>query len=125
MLELSYLFNYYLTFFYVIFALFLSLVLLTLSVVLRYTQISFPDVEMSSSYECGFLPFDKSRTKIEVKFFMIALLFIIFDLEIIFIYPWALCLSLFSGMQFFFMLIFLTVLVFSFMYEWYENALNF
>lgn len=125
MLEISYTFNYFITIFYVGFSLILSLFLLFFSVFLRYTQISLPDLEMSSSYECGFLPFDRSRTKVEVKFFMIALLFVIFDLEIIFIYPWSLCLTLFSGFQVFFMIIFLTVLVFSFMYEWQEKALNF
>lgn len=118
-------FNYYLIFFYTGFSVILSLVLLTVSVFLRYNQISIPDVEMASSYECGFLPFDRSRTKIEVRFFMIALLFVIFDLEIIFIFPWALCLSLFCVLQIFFMLIFLTVLVFSFIFEWHEHALNF
>jgi len=123
--ELTYFFNYFLIFFYIIGALGISFLLLFFALFLKYHAVVYPDLELSSAYECGFLPFDRVRTKLEVKFFMVALLFVVFDLEVIFIFPWALCLSLFSFGQVFFMFVFLTILVFSFLYELHENALMF
>src|SRR5437879_1625500 len=98
--ELSYFFNYYLILYYIIFSLFISLILVVVSVLLRYLSATKPDFELTAAYECGFLPFDRVRNKFEVKFFMIALLFVISDLEVIFILPWSLCLSFFSLVQF-------------------------
>ena len=83
-----------------------------------------PDPEKLSSYECGFEPFGESRTKFDVRFYLVAILFIIFDLEIAFLFPWAITLGNIGIFGFVSMMIFLTVLTVGFIYEWRKGALD-
>ena len=83
-----------------------------------------PDPEKLSAYECGFEAFDDSRMEFDVRFYLVAILFIIFDLEIAFLFPWAISLSNISLLGFFSMMIFLAVLTIGFIYEWKKGALE-
>ena len=83
-----------------------------------------PDPEKLSAYECGFDPFDDSRTRFEVKFYLVAILFIIFDLEIIFLFPWAIAFDEIGLFGFLSMMFFLLVLTIGFVYEWMKGALD-
>ena len=83
-----------------------------------------PDAEKLSSYECGFPTFGDSRMKFDVRFYLVAILFIIFDLEIAFLFPWAIAFKDVGGFGFFSMLLFLGVLTLGFLYEWRKGALN-
>ena len=80
--------------------------------------------EKNSTYECGFDPFDDSRGKFEVKFYLVAILFIIFDLEIIFLFPWAIAFDEIGLFGFLSMMFFLLVLTVGFIYEWMKGALD-
>ena len=80
--------------------------------------------EKKSTYECGFEPFDDSRGRFEVKFYLVAILFIIFDLEIIFLFPWAVAFSEIGLFGFLSMMFFLFVLTIGFVYEWMKGALD-
>ena len=80
--------------------------------------------EKNSTYECGFDPFDDSRTRFEVKFYLVAILFIIFDLEIAFLFPWAISLGSIGILGFMSMMIFLFILTIGFIYEWKKGALD-
>ena len=83
-----------------------------------------PYNEKNSTYECGFEPFDETRGKFEVKFYLVAILFIIFDLEIIFLFPWAITLNEVGLYGFLSMMFFLLVLTIGFFYEWIKGALD-
>lgn len=83
-----------------------------------------PDPEKLSSYECGFEPFGESRSKFDVRFYLVAILFIIFDLEIAFLFPWAITLGNIGLFGFLSMMVFLTVLTVGFIYEWRKGALD-
>ena len=83
-----------------------------------------PDPEKLSSYECGFEPFNDSRMEFDVRFYLVAILFIIFDLEIAFLFPWAVAFKDISFLGFWSMMIFLTVLTVGFAYEWKKGALE-
>ena len=83
-----------------------------------------PDPEKLSAYECGFEPFQDSRSKFEVKFYLVAILFIIFDLEIIFLFPWAVAFNELGSLGFWSMMFFLLVLTVGFIYEWMKGALD-
>ena len=83
-----------------------------------------PDPEKLSAYECGFEAFDDSRMEFDVRFYLFAILFIIFDLEIAFLFPWAISLSNIGLLGFFSMMIFLAVLTIGFIYEWKKGALE-
>ena len=85
-------------------------------------QSSYP--EKISTYECGFEPFDESRGRFEVKFYLVAILFIIFDLEIIFLFPWAMAFYELGEYGFWSMMFFLLVLTVGFIYEWMKGALD-
>jgi len=80
--------------------------------------------EKLSPYECGFEPFEDSRTKFDVRYYLVAILFIIFDLEIAFLFPWAVSLDAVGGFGLIAMGIFLAVLVVGFVYEWKKGALE-
>ncbi len=80
--------------------------------------------DKNSTYECGFDPFDDSRSRFEVKFYLVAILFIIFDLEIIFLFPWAIAFNEIGIYGFLSMMFFLFVLTIGFVYEWMEGALD-
>ena len=83
-----------------------------------------PDAEKLSAYECGFEPFDDARRKFDVRFYLVAILFIIFDLEVAFLFPWAVTLGRIGLLGFWSMLAFLGVLTVGFIYEWKKGALE-
>jgi NADH-quinone oxidoreductase subunit A len=83
-----------------------------------------PDAEKLSSYECGFEPFSDARGKFDVKFYLVAILFIIFDIEIMFLFPWAITLGKIGLYGFWSMIIFLFILTVGFFYEWKKGALD-
>ena len=83
-----------------------------------------PDPEKLSTYECGFEPFNDSRMEFDVRFYLVAILFIIFDLEIAFLFPWAISLGKIGLLGFLSMMIFLFILTIGFIYEWKKGALD-
>ena len=83
-----------------------------------------PDPEKLSAYECGFDAFDDSRMEFDVRFYLVAILFIIFDLEIAFLFPWAISLGNIGIIGFSSMMIFLFILTVGFVYEWKKGALD-
>ncbi len=83
-----------------------------------------PDSEKLSPYECGFEAFEDSRMKFDVRYYLVAILFIIFDLEIAFLFPWAIVLDEIGMFGFIAMVIFLGILVIGFIYEWKKGALE-
>ena len=83
-----------------------------------------PDQEKLSAYECGFEAFGDSRLEFDVRFYLVAILFIIFDLEIAFLFPWAISLGNIGTLGFWSMMIFLFVLTIGFIYEWKKGALD-
>ena len=83
-----------------------------------------PDPEKLSAYECGFEPFNDSRMEFDVRFYLVAILFIIFDLEIAFLFPWAISLGKIGIFGFISMMIFLFILTVGFIYEWKKGALD-
>lgn len=83
-----------------------------------------PDPEKVSTYECGFPAFDDSRMKFDVRFYLVAILFIVFDLEVAFLFPWAVAFGDISMTAFYAMLFFLVVLTAGFAYEWKKGALE-
>jgi NADH-quinone oxidoreductase subunit A len=83
-----------------------------------------PDSEKLSAYECGFEAFDDSRGRFDVRFYLVAILFIIFDLEVAFLFPWAVSLRDVGLFGFWSMMIFLTILTVGFIYEWKKGALE-
>ena len=83
-----------------------------------------PDPEKVSAYECGFNAFDDARMKFDVRFYLVAILFIIFDLEIAFLFPWAVAFKEIGAFGFWSMMIFLGVLTIGFIYEWKKGALE-
>ena len=83
-----------------------------------------PDSEKLSAYECGFEAFSDSRMEFDVRFYLVAILFIIFDLEIAFLFPWAISLGNIGALGFWSMMIFLFILTIGFVYEWKKGALD-
>ncbi|MEE9334414.1 MAG: NADH-quinone oxidoreductase subunit A [Granulosicoccaceae bacterium] len=83
-----------------------------------------PNAEKNSPYECGFEAFEDARMKFDVRYYLVAILFIIFDLEIAFLVPWAVVLDSISGAAFAAMALFLFILVIGFIYEWKKGALE-
>ena len=83
-----------------------------------------PDTEKLLSYECGFDAFDDARGRFDVRFYLVAILFIIFDLEVAFLFPWAVALGDIGLMGFWSMVVFLAVLTIGFVYEWKKGALE-
>jgi len=108
---------------------FLSIILSIIIAFLLYHIIIFlvdskSEVEKSSAYECGFHPFEDTRHKFNIRFYLVSILFIIFDLEIIFIFPW---LGSFDNLEiqgYYIISIFLCVLIIGFIYEWLKGALT-
>ena len=95
--------------------------LLLSSFVLAHKQ---PDPEKLSAYECGFNAFDDARMKFDVRFYLVAILFIIFDLEVSFLFPWAVAFGKLGAFGFWSMMLFLAVLTIGFIYEWKKGALE-
>lgn len=83
-----------------------------------------PDNEKDSAYECGFEAFDDARSKFQVRFYLVAILFIIFDLEVAFLFPWAVSLGGIGAFGFWSMVVFLGILTVGFVYEWKKGALE-
>ena len=106
---------------FLVFALFFSFGAFFLSIIVGK---KLPYTEKNSTYECGFEPFDETRGKFEVKFYLVAILFIIFDLEIIFLFPWAVAFNEVGLYGFWSMIFFLFVLTVGFVYEWLKGALD-
>ncbi|SIT76518.1 NADH-quinone oxidoreductase subunit A [Pontibaca methylaminivorans] len=99
----------------------LGLILILAAVVLAVRN---PDPEKVSAYECGFNAFDDARMKFDVRYYLVAILFIIFDLEIAFLFPWAVAFKDLSLVGFWSMIVFLVVLTVGFAYEWKKGALE-
>ena len=99
----------------------IGLVLLVVAFLVAYQQ---PDPEKLSAYECGFNAFDDARMTFDVRYYLVALLFIIFDLEVAFLFPWAVTFGALGWFGFWSMMIFLGVLTIGFIYEWKKGALE-
>ena len=106
---------------FLIIALGLSIAFVVLNLILSPNN---PDPEKLSVYECGFEPFEDSRMEFDVRFYLVAILFIIFDLEIAFLFPWAISLGKIGLFGFVSMMIFLSILTIGFIYEWKKGALD-
>ena len=106
---------------YFMIALLLSGIILSLSFVFAKQK---ADPEKISAYECGFDPFDDARSRFDIQFYLVAILFIIFDLEVAFLFPWALTLSKIGLFGFWSMIVFLIILTIGFVYEWKKGALD-
>jgi len=106
---------------FLVLAVALGIVLILAAVVLAVRN---PDPEKVSTYECGFNAFDDARMKFDVRFYLVAILFIIFDLEVAFLFPWAVAFGGISMLAFWSMMVFLVVLTVGFAYEWKKGALE-
>lgn len=102
-------------------ALGLGLVLMLAALVLAVRN---PDSEKTSAYECGFNAFDDARMKFDIRFYLVSILFIIFDLEVAFLFPWAASFQEMNVLGFWSMIVFLIVLTVGFAYEWKKGALE-
>jgi NADH-quinone oxidoreductase subunit A len=102
-------------------ALVLMLALLAAPFIVAFRQ---PDPEKLSAYECGFKAFDDARMKFDVRYYLVAILFIIFDLEVTFLFPWAVAFGRLGAFGFWSMMVFLAVLTVGFIYEWKKGALE-
>ncbi len=114
-------FNYKVLFIYLLFIIVISIFIIMASYLL-INQIK--DYEKVSPYECGFSPFDDARNKFDVRYYLVSILFIIFDLEVSFIFPVVLVLKKLSYISFLSILIFLFILTIGFVYEWQKGALE-
>ena len=99
----------------------LALVIVTASYIVARQN---PDTEKESPYECGFAPFNDARRQFDVRFYLVAILFIIFDLEVAFLFPWAISLGSIGLLGFWSMMVFLGILTIGFIYEWKKGALE-
>lgn len=105
----------------VVFAIILSTVVLGLSYLLA---IHTPDPEKTSAYECGFEPFEDARNRFDVRFYIVAILFLIFDLEVAFLFPWGVTFGLTGSVGYTVIVVFLLLLTVGFIYEVVKGALN-
>jgi NADH-quinone oxidoreductase subunit A len=99
----------------------LALALMSSAMIIAYRK---PDPEKNSAYECGFPAFDDARMKFDIRFYLVSILFIIFDLEVAFLFPWAVSLGNIGLVGFWSMIVFLGVLTIGFIYEWRKGALE-
>ena len=106
---------------YLLISLILTLILILVSYIASIKNVDF---EKSSAYECGFDSLDDARKTFDIHFYIVGVLFLIFDLEIAFIFPWTLCLSSIGFFGFFIMYFFLALLTIGFAYEWSKGALD-
>ena len=106
---------------YLVVALVIGIALIVLPLVLAPFN---PDPEKNSAYECGFNAFDDARMKFDVRFYLVSILFIIFDLEVAFLFPWAISLGELGVVGFWSMMLFLGILTVGFIYEWKKGALE-
>jgi NADH:ubiquinone oxidoreductase subunit 3 (subunit A) len=113
--------NYSKIFIFLLFSLFLSILIFNLSFLLIKQK---DDLEKLTAYECGFNPYDDARKVFDVKFYLVAILFIIFDLEAVFVFPWVVTLSSNFSFGFWTMIEFLVELVIGYIYIWCSDALE-
>lgn len=113
--------NYSKIFIFLLFSLFLSILIFNLSFLLIKQK---DDLEKLTAYECGFNPYDDARKIFDVKFYLVAILFIIFDLEAVFVFPWVLTLNSNFSLGFWTMIEFLIELIVGYIYIWCSNALE-
>lgn len=113
--------NYSIIFIFLLFSIFLSAIIYSLSYLLIKQE---NDVEKLSAYECGFNPYEDARKVFDVRFYLIAILFIVFDLEAIYVFPWAISLGSNFSFAFWSMIEFLIELVVGFIYVWRISALE-
>ena len=113
--------DYFSIILFLVIALLLSIGFITLNFMLSPKN---PDPEKLSPYECGFDAFEDTRSQFDVRFYLVAILFIIFDLEVAFLFPWAVSLGSIGLLGFWSMMIFLGVLTVGFIYEWKKGALE-
>jgi NADH-quinone oxidoreductase subunit A len=114
-----------LDFLFILLSFFLSGILAIILFIISFFSITKNyDSEKISPYECGFDPFTDSRLRFEVRFYLVAILFIIFDLEVVFLFPWAINVITLSYFGFLIMLLFLFILCLGFAYEWLNGALD-
>jgi NADH-quinone oxidoreductase subunit A len=113
-LNSMFLVNYLVIFIFLLFSIILSSIIFFLSFVLSS---KLDDTEKLTIYECGFNPFNDSRSEFNVKFYIVAILFLIFDLEISYLFPFVVCIDLISSISVYFMLLFLFILTIGFFYE--------
>ena len=106
---------------FILFGVAVGAVLLTVGTLLSPNR---PDAEKLSPYECGFEAFEDARMKFDVRYYLVAILFILFDLEIAFLFPWAVALKEIGMPGFLAMMLFLGILVVGFIYEWKKGALE-
>lgn len=116
-----YLSQYVYIFFYFLICFIISIAFFLISFIISYQKI---DSEKLSAYECGFDPFNDARNKFDIRFYLVAILFIIFDLEVSFLFPWCVNLGSLSLFAYWSMFIFLCILTLGFIYEWKKGALE-
>ncbi|RMF34656.1 MAG: NADH-quinone oxidoreductase subunit A [Alphaproteobacteria bacterium] len=97
---------------------------IVLAIIPLILAVSRPDPEKTSAYECGFNAFDDARMKFDVRFYLVSILFIIFDLEVAFLFPWSVAFKDIGLFGFWSMIVFLAVLTIGFAYEWKKGALE-
>lgn len=120
-MDTSYLGNYFPIIIFLIVAMGLSALMVAAAYLVGRQN---PDKEKNSPYECGFEPFDDARRRFDVRFYLVAILFIIFDLEVAFLFPWAVSLGKIGVFGFWSMMGFLGILTIGFIYEWKKGALE-
>ncbi len=114
-------YNYIILIICILFSLFLGLIIFSLSYLIAIQN---PDTEKMSAYECGFEPFEDARNKFDVRFYIVAILFIIFDIEVVYLFPWSVSLYSTGFQGFWVMIFFLILLTIGFLYEIVKKALD-
>ena len=113
------------TYFFLFFFIFLAIIIATLLYLISFfLGKRVLEKEKISAYECGFSPFDDARQKFDVRFYLVAILFIVFDLEVTYLFPWSITLNYSGFFGFFSMIFFLFILIIGFIYEWINGALD-
>lgn len=107
------------------FILFIPVLVLALLLINQFTAVSKPYSEKVSPYECGFTPLGDARQKFSIQFYLVAILFIVFDIEVLFLFPFAVTLYEVSLVGFWMAIVFLIILTIGFVYEWSKGALKF
>jgi NADH-quinone oxidoreductase subunit A len=116
---------YYNDYFFILVFIFIAIgMAVAMYILSKVLSPSSPDSEKLSAYECGFEAFDDTRSKFDVRFYLVSILFIIFDLEIAFLFPWAVSLKNIGALGFYSMMFFLFILTIGFIYEWKNGALD-
>ena len=107
---------------FIIICLILAIIIFLMNFLLQNS--SKPSLEKLSAYECGFYPFSDYQVNFDIQFYFIAILFLVFDIEIVFLFPWVICLKYLTILGFWSMIIFIFILFLGFYYEWKQNLLN-